>query len=92
MLCLKGLLILSHPNAFVLNVLIDIEHQELEIQVNNWAIVAFHSFLVWIGFGSSLTSQHFACPISLNLGNQYQTQTQTQPCEETVAQQTKSWV
>ena len=33
-------------------------------------IVAFHSFLVWLGCGSSLTSQHFACPVSLNLGDQ----------------------
>ena len=33
-------------------------------------IVAFHSFLVWLGCGSSLTSQHFDSPISLNLGDQ----------------------
>ena len=33
-------------------------------------IVDFHSFLVWLGCGSWLTSQHFACPISLNLGDQ----------------------
>ena len=33
-------------------------------------IVDFHSFLVWLGCGSSLTSQHFACPVSLNLGDQ----------------------
>ena len=35
-----------------------------------FSIVAFHSFLVWLGCGSSLTSQHFACPISLNLGDE----------------------
>ena len=33
-------------------------------------IVAFHSLLVWLGCGSSLTSQHFGCPVSLNLGDQ----------------------
>ena len=33
-------------------------------------IVAFHSFLVGLGCGSSLTSQHFGCPVSLNLGDQ----------------------
>ena len=35
-----------------------------------YSIVAFHSFLVWLGCGSSLTSQHFASPISLNLEDQ----------------------
>ena len=33
-------------------------------------IVAFHSFLVWLGCDSSLASQNSACPISLNLGGQ----------------------
>ena len=33
-------------------------------------IVDFHTFLVWLGCGSSLTSQHFACSISLSLGDQ----------------------
>ena len=33
-------------------------------------IVAFHSFLVWLGCGSSLASQYFASPVSLNLGDQ----------------------
>ena len=33
-------------------------------------IVVFQSFLIWLGCGSSLTSQHLACPISLYLGDQ----------------------
>ena len=32
-------------------------------------LVAFHSGLVWWGCASSLTSQYFACPVSLNLGD-----------------------
>ena len=34
------------------------------------SIVAFYSFLVWLGCGSSLTSQYFDSLISLNLGDQ----------------------
>ena len=32
-------------------------------------IVAFPSFLVWFGCGSSIASKHSACAISLNLGD-----------------------
>ena len=46
-------------------------------------IVALHSFLVWLGCGSSLTSQDFGSPISLNLGDQ---------SSSAVPQKTKCWV
>ena len=44
-------------------------------QTNTWPInlrpnVAFHGFLFWLGCGCSLTSQHFASPISPSLGDQ----------------------
>ena len=52
-----------HKKKYIYN------YKYIKLLVIVTSIVDFHSFLLWLGCGSSLTSGNFACPISLNMGD-----------------------